>query len=145
MRNPFKKRGHMAVFLKKDGGRYTKIGQKPYDLTDAIVSFKDRTFTIIAGNTFIDNNKTYLFFDFDNSKIITFEKTDMGIDAELLDQIIVKKIIQQLVSSLRNAMEKPSKSVIMTYIIIGGLGACIGYIIAQQTMPKLVLGLMGII
>lgn len=95
-----------------------------------MVSFKEKSFTIVTATTYIDNNSSYIFVDWDKSEFVQFQKTEMGIDAEILDDFIVKKLIAQLVSRLKTGLDSPSKSVLMTYIICLGLGACIGYIIA---------------
>lgn len=123
---------HLIVFLKKDGDRYHKIGQKKFELTDKVVSFKEKSFTIVTATTYIDNNTSYIFVDWDKSEFVQFIKTEMGIDAEILDDFIVKKLIAQLVSRLKTGLDSPSKSVLMTYIMCLGLGVAIGYIIAMS-------------
>lgn len=121
---------YVAYFLKKEGQKYVKIGEKDIRLVDEKVSFQNKTFIFNTSMcTILNSGKNIIFYDYDKSEIITLIKNDMGIDAKFLDQLIVKNIIQQLVTSLKQGLSKPDKGRIATFIFVFAFGAIVGYVI----------------
>lgn len=127
-----------AIFLKKIGKTtYRKIGEKKFNLTEETISFKDHTFVLPRGeNSYEDNKKSYVFFDFDNSEILSFVKTNMGIDSKFLDKLIVRNIVGKLIQQLRSSMEEPNKWKLMPFVFVFIFGLVVGFTLA--TNPALI-------
>ena len=125
---------YRAIFLKRLGkSNYKKIGEKGFKPTDETVRFKEHTFIIPKNvDSYSTNKNSYVFFDFDNSKILNFVKTDMGIDSKMLDKIICQNIIGKLISTLRTSMEEPNKWKIFPFIVIFIIGAVLGYLMGTN-------------
>jgi len=129
---------YKAIFLKKVGdSTYRKIGEKGFKSTDKTVSFSDSTFILPKDrNSFETNKESIVFFDFDNSKILNFIKTDMGINAKFLDKLIVRDILGKLVRQLRSSMEEPNKWKLMPFIITFIVGCVLGYLFGTNPAFK---------
>lgn len=144
---------YKAVFLiSYDDTTFERIGQKTYKINDTTIQFKEKSFIIPKDkNTYKTGKDSILFINFTKEKILNFHGQDMGIDAKLLDMLIAKGIIAQLVSKLRDSMQESNKSKWITFIIIFAFGAIAGYTIhdsmmrsqqtAQQT-AQLILGVL---
>jgi len=129
------------VFLKKSGERekdgkkqlkYETIDTKKANIEDKTTSFKDKTFVIPSEPSIIIKNTRYTFIDFDAEKIVSFHEIELGYDATWLDQFILKKLIAQLVSRIKNDLGTPDKSKWITYVFCIGVGVLIGYIVSEQ-------------
>ena len=131
---------YKAIFLKKSGdSTYRRIGEKGFKPTDETVSFKDHSFVLPkSGNTLETNKISYIYFDFDESKILSFIETDMGIDSKFLDKLIVKNIVGKLIQQLRSSMEEPNKWKLMPFIVAFIFGCVVGYMFG--TNPALMGG-----
>ena len=121
---------YKAIFLKKIGdSTYRKIGEKGFNPQDEKVSFKDHTFVIPKNrDSFETNKESILFFDFDNSKILNFIETDMGLNAKFLDKFLVRNMIGELLVKLRSSMEEPNKWKLMPFIVTFIVGCVLGYL-----------------
>jgi len=152
----FRKTKINIVFLKKMGekekegkkqSKYEAIDSKKVNIEDKTVSFNDKTFVIPAEPSIIIKNTRYTFIDFDTEKIVAFHEIDLGYDAGWLDQFILKKLVAQLVSRIKNDLGTPDKSKWLTYILLLGVGALIGYTISEQMhmgaeTAKFIIGVM---
>jgi len=125
---------YKAIFLKKVGdSTYRKIGEKRFKPTDETVSFSDSSFVLPKDrDSFETNKESIIFFDFENSEILNFIKTDMGINAKFLDKLIVRDILGKLVRQLRSSMEEPDKWKLMPYIITAIVFGVLGYLIGTN-------------
>jgi hypothetical protein len=129
----FKPTDFSAWFLRKEGERYIVLDKKKLDVKEETISYKDKTFVIPHTNSLEDKNKHIIFFDYDNEKVIAFTKIDLGYDAKMLDQLLVKKIIGQLVARIKQSLEqKPSLAKIGTYILCIAFGVVTGYVIGTS-------------
>lgn len=150
-KNKNKTKKYIAIFVLKEQGTFTKLGQRKFIPTNNSVRFKKRTFIIDTSFAtysvglkqlfFIDllNGQTYL--DKDNKDIKEAKLTkkqkeekakllklkNMNIDPEIADMLISRKIISQLTTNLSDTAMRIN---IMTLIIGGVIGAMAGYMIA---------------
>lgn len=121
---------YKAIFLKKIGNStYRKIGEKGFNPKDEFISYEDHTFVLPKNrDSFETNKECFLFFDFDNSKILSFIETDMGLDAKFLDKFLVRNMIGKLIQQLRSSMEEPNKWKLMPYIFTAIVFGVLGYL-----------------
>lgn len=126
---------YYAIFLRKLGEKtYEKIAQQKIkvikdDLPDKITSQANKTFIVPKVPSYVEKNKQYFFYDWDSEEIINFIKTDMGIDAEWLDQFLVKNIIGQIILRIRQGLNQSTdKGKIVQFIVAFGFGALVGYV-----------------
>jgi hypothetical protein len=135
----FKQTDFQVWFLRKDHERFVIMDKKKLfkdknskDLSGTI-SYKDKTFIIPQQSCLEDKNNHIIFFDYNNEKIIAFHEIELGYDAKLIDQLLVKKIISFLVSSIKSSLkENPSLTRIGVYVLCIGFGVLTGYIIGTM-------------
>jgi hypothetical protein len=131
------KRQYKAFILKQVSEGYERIGTVKVDITKDKFTFKDKTFVVeIQQNAFVDNDKVYLFYDYDKGNKLSFVAQKQIIDSKMLDDLITKGIIGQLVTRLKSALggEKGTFWITVIFGVIMGVG--IGIVVGQQAFPK---------
>jgi hypothetical protein len=143
----FKQTDFQVWFLKKDNDRYIILEKKRLmqdENRNGTISYKDKTFIIPQQSCLEDTKNHIIFFDYDKERIVAFHEIKLGYDAKLLDQLLVKQIIAQLVTSIRKSLqEKPSLGKMATYILCIALGGFIGWVVNDQyKASQFILGLI---
>ncbi len=123
---------YIAKFLRMEGDRYVKTGQMKFSLEDKLIRYKDKSFpfdTKILG--YVEKNKTFIFFDINNNKQLSFKEVGSSINVKLIDQLLESDIIGKLVSRLNSLQRQSYILVIMAAFV----GAAVGYFIGQYFAP----------
>lgn len=141
----FQNTSYEVWFLKKNSEKYIVLDKKKLklDRQDQItkVSYKDKTFIIPEQASLEDKNKNLIMFDYDNNKIIAFNKIELGYDPKLIDQLLVKQIIAQITAKIKSAIGIETKGKIGTYIMVAVAFLLGGYVLGtiypmQNVAPK---------
>ena len=125
----FFKKKRLAVFLIKENETYQVEGAKRIK-TNNTVSYHGKTYIInLEKPTYQKGLKTFYFFDLLSGKPLGFENMGEGYDSELIDMVVSKSIIKQLV-----AQENQFAPNLMIVIICLMVGIMIGYFYTQYTL-----------
>lgn len=131
-----------AVIIRKINDVPIKIGEKKIKNTDTSFTFlngdKQGTFLIPENLkvTYADKKTNYIFFDFD-SGVLSFEKEPYPLSIKQLDVLLTKNAVAGIFNRIRGGLENtPLSGTIIKYLVVGGLGAAIGYIIAITINPS---------
>lgn len=131
---------YKAIFLKKYGqNNYRKIGEREYDEKDITVTLKGKKSTENITvpipklcDTYQTGKESFIFINADSREIITFTKTDLGIDFRMLDKLISQDIIGKLISRIKAGMQEQSgKWQFAIPLIFLAIGVLLGYLIGK--------------
>lgn len=112
---------------------YEEIGKKDIKPIDDIVSFENKTFPLPKGVfTFKDKKSIKIFYDYENEKILCFKQHSCLISAEWLDNLINKKLIAQLVATIRKGMDTATgNKTILQFVFVGAVCLIIGALLGK--------------
>lgn len=123
-------RKYFAIITVRENELQNVIGFKRIKTTDKSFSYKGKTFPIqIEYPTYIKGNKVYYFYNFLDETLLLFNDTSNKeiINADIIDQIIAKNIVNQLTANLNQKW----KVELPMLLFAGGFGGLIGFIIAS--------------
>lgn len=128
----FDKKNNKIVILEKIGEKnYIKLGETKFKENEDLVNWKNHNIPKPPKNpySFSSGKTNYMFFDIINKEYITFEKTELGLSTEFLEELFNRKIISQLVIAVKKAInpEKTDFDFIKQIIIYGGC-ILVGYL-----------------
>jgi len=126
---------NILILVQKIGEQYREIDRIKYKKEEELVSNKKHTIPIPLKNplTFISGNKSFLFFDLSEKEYLTFEKTDLGLNTEFLEELFGEKMVNQLVKAVKKAERKETTGTdwIKQIMLYAGL-ILIGYLLGVQ-------------
>lgn len=117
-----------VIFVRKVSGIHTTINIRKISILTTAVKIGDKQFPIdISKPVFRIKNVFYYMIDVDSGQVIYAQKQS-EVSPEILDMVIGKKIVSQIVSSL----EKLNWKDYILYIILSiGLGLALGFILGN--------------
>lgn len=125
----FGKDKYVIILAKKINGRYSKIAQKKADPTQATVRYKGNSYPINYEQVlYRDGLKNYILIDVDNYQQVKDTEAFSQISASLIDSILARNIVSQLVTRLSPSTLSGSILLIVMSISIGILA---GYFIGN--------------
>lgn len=122
------------MILRKFGNKYHKLGEAKFKEDTELIKWKKHQIPLPPNNPycFSTNKLNLIFFDIDKKQYINFEKTDLGLSTEFLDELFDRKIVGQLAKAIDRA-NKPDTSG-MDFIknaVIYGVCVLVGYLIGS--------------
>ncbi|MEM1793322.1 MAG: hypothetical protein QXE92_03680 [Thermofilaceae archaeon] len=119
-----------AIFLRKQGDAYVKVGKKRFSHRAEKIKFMDKTFLVdLKKIAYLNSTHPIIFFDYDSGDALTFSSVQSSLSADELDIFLSKQIIKQLASSA-----SPQLFNLVFVLVVFGLGLAIG-LIAGQYLP----------
>lgn len=116
-----------AIFLRRQGDTYVKVGKKRFSHRAEKIKFMDKTFLIDLKKTaYLNPTHPIIFFDYDTGETLTFSSVQSALSADELDIFLSKQIIRQLASSA-----SPQIFNLVFVLVCFGLGLAIGFIVGQ--------------
>lgn len=120
-----------AIFLRRQGDTYVKVGKKRFSHRTEKIKFMDKTFLVdLKKIAYLNPTHPILFFDYDSGDALTFSSVQSSLSADELDIFLSKQIIRQLASSA-----SPQLFNLVFVLVIFGLGLAIGLIAGQYLPP----------
>lgn len=121
--------------VQKIGNSYRKIDEVKYKNEESLAKYKKHRIPIppIKVDTLSTDKLSVLFFDIDSKKYVTFEKYDLGLSTEFLEELFGNKIVGQLVRAVKRATQKDTTNIetIKQIIFIAGAGL-VGYFLGAS-------------
>ena len=129
----FDKKNNKIVILEKIGEKnYVKLGETKFKENEDLINWKNHNIPKPPNNpySFSSGKTNYIFFDVTSKVYITFEKKELGLSTEFLEELFNRKIVSQLVKAVKKATqsEKTDFSVIKQIIVYAGC-VLVGYLI----------------
>jgi hypothetical protein len=120
---------YIVIFAKKINGKYSKVGKKKAAAPQVAVPFKNKTYLINYDNIlYRDGLKNYILLDVDNMEQIG-DKVISQIPPELIDTVLTKSVVHQLLVRLQPSGMGMISIVLMLMTILAGI--FIGYFIGN--------------
>lgn len=145
-----KKDKYIVIFVKKVNGRYSKIGKKKADPTQPVVKFKGSTYPISYEHVmYRDGQKNYIMVDVDwsgNGDEANQEPSQnmlSQVSPQLLDAILSRGIVSQLVSRMSPASSNSFASSIAILAMALIAGVFIGYFLGSLFPIEYLQGIVG--
>lgn len=122
------KKKYIAVFVVKQEGSYSKVGEKRFKPLDNSIRFMKKTYVIdVSIPTYINRSRLFYLIDI-NGQQLFFEKSEGNIiSPEVVDMILSRKIITELTSNLSGDKWKMSLLLVVFSAVFGGM---LGFLIA---------------
>jgi hypothetical protein len=122
----FGKDQYIGVFLKMVGNIPSRIGSKKLNIQNSTISFKGKNFILNYADIFYRHGlKNYIFIDIEHGQIKRSDTQEALPMSDLVDLIVSKNIVGQLVSRLNAGTGFSASWVIMILLCV--VGAVIGY------------------
>jgi len=126
---------NVLILVQKIGEQYREIDRIKYKKDEELVSNKKHTIPIPPKNplTFYSGNKNFLFFDIGSKEYLAFEKTDLGLNTQFLEELFGEKMIKQLVKAVKSTEREKTTNMdwIKQIMLYGGL-VLVGYLLGVQ-------------
>jgi len=126
---------NILILVQKIGEQYREIDRIKYKKEEELVSNKKHTIIVPPENplTFSSGNKSFLFFDLSEKEYLTFEKTDLGLNTQFLEELFGEKMVKQLVKAVKSAEREKTTNTdwIKQIMLYAGL-ILIGYLLGVQ-------------
>lgn len=129
----FGKNKNKIFIVRKFGEQYKKIDEIGIKEGEELIQYKEHKIPLPPQNptTLFTEKISVLFFDLDKKEYLHFEKTELGLSTEWLDELFSRKIVSQLVKAVKKAVEQEKtnwdfiKNAII-YAVIFGVGYLAG-------------------
>jgi len=126
---------NILILVQKIGEQYIEVDRIKYKEKEELISNKQHTIPVPPNNplTFSSGNKRFLFFDLRSKEYLTFEKIDLGLNTQFLEELFGEKMVKQLVKAVKKAEreEKNSTDWIKQIMLYAGL-VLVGYLLGVQ-------------
>jgi hypothetical protein len=126
-----------AVMVVKIANGYREHLTIDIDISKETFSCENKSYTIdLEKDTWINKKgETFLFYVVGTGTQLTFKEFEGVLPPELIDDIIAKSILGQIVARMKSALGMSDKYGWVTIVVILLVGGVIGYFIGQNYAP----------
>lgn len=140
----------IGVLVRTINGIPEIIAEQSMSFDDSIIHFKGYEGSFPFDKISVlyrRGNINYMFFSYDTKgSIISWSKTEYGIDIKTLDVLLRHNIVVGFLALIKNVFDKKDlQGKLAGYIVVGIMGGALGYIASETMRNSAQLILMGII
>lgn len=119
---------HKVLYVQKVSGISTVVKTRRINPIRVSISFKDRSFPFYSNTPAFRRKNTFFYIVDTLTGQLNLTDADNKLTPEIMDKVIKKNVVQQLVSGL----EATPWSTLIVYIILAlGMGVSLGYILGN--------------
>jgi hypothetical protein len=132
-----KKSNYHAVMVVRVANGYKEYTTVDIDISKETFTCESKSYKIDLEKDVWTNKKgeTFLFYIVGSGAQLSFKEFKSVIPPEIMDDILVKGILGQIVARMRNALGLSDKYSWVTIVVILLVGGVIGYFIGQNYAP----------
>ncbi len=119
---------HKVLYVQKVSGILTVVKTRYINPVRVLISFKDRSFPFYANIPSFRIKNTFYYLVDTMTGQLSLKDADSKLTPEIMDKVMKKNVIQQLVSGLEAV---PLSSIIIYILLSAVMGLSLGYILGN--------------